>query len=57
MVIASFKIFFIVFNDFKWLSRGICYVTVVRRASESLKEEHSQMLVVQGARGEDTRGL
>lgn len=57
MVIASFKIFFIVFNDFKWLSRGICYVTVVRRASESLKEEHSQMLLVQGARGEDTRGL
>lgn len=35
---------------------GIGYITIARRPSQSLKNEHSRLLMIQGARGEDTRG-
>ncbi|CAE7515985.1 ABCC1 [Symbiodinium natans] len=35
---------------------GVCYITIARRPTQSLKDEHTRMLVVHGAHGEDTRG-
>ncbi|CAJ1377971.1 unnamed protein product, partial [Effrenium voratum] len=35
---------------------GVCCITMTRRASQSLKDQHARMLVLHSARGEDTRG-